>query len=210
MNFSGKVYFYFIVLLICSTIITIAGICGFQRIEPAINLLNSSNTQSLYYAEQMLTSISAKKDLKTFEKNLNLAKNNITEDGEKEVLDEITALYLPAFKGNKESEEKTIDKIADLAKINRLSMEEAGIQAKKQQAIGIWIILFPSVFIWIIGIALLKRLDRTFIKPVQELNDAIFEYNQGNRMRRCPSISVSKDLQKLYDGINTILDNKVN
>ena len=62
--------------------------------------------------------------------------------------------------------------------------------------------------IWIIGIAILKRLDRIFIKPVQELNNVIFEYNQGNRMRRCPSVTYSKDLQKLYDGINKILDNK--
>ena len=208
MNFAGKIYLYFIVLLSCSTIIALAGIYGYQRIEPAINLLNSCNTRSLYYAEQMFTSISSKKDLKTFEKNLNLAKNNITEKGEKEVIASIEAGYLPAFKGNRTAEDETINKITDLARINRLAMEQAGIKAQKQQAIGIWIILFPTVFVWIIGITLLKRLDRTFIKPIQELNDAVFDYNKGNRMRRCPSIAVSKNLQKLYDGINTILDNK--
>ena len=208
MNFSGKIYLYFIVILLCSTIIAIAGICGFQRLEPSINLLNSSNTKSLYYAEQMFTSISAKKDLYVFENNLHLAKQNITEKGEGEAVDKIAADYLPAFSGNKEAEEKTINDITAFAKINRLAMETAGIKAKKQQAIGIWIILFPSVLIWIIGIALLKRLNRTFIKPMQELNDVIFEYNKGNNMRRCPSITVSKDLQMLYDGINNILDNK--
>ena len=208
MNLSGKIYLYFIILLICSTIITIAGIYGFQRLEPAINLLNSRNTQSLYYAEQMLTSISAQKDLNKFEHNLRLAKNNITEDEETDVLDKISSNYLSAFKGNKQIEEETINEIAVLAKINRLAMEQAGVNAKKQRAIGIWIILFPSVFIWIIGFALLKRLDRTYIKPIQELNDVIFEFNKGNTMRRCPSITPSNDLQKLYDGINNILDNK--
>ena len=64
MNLSRKIYLYFIILLICSTIITVAGIYGFQRLEPFVNTLNSANTQSLYYAEQMLSSISAKKDLK--------------------------------------------------------------------------------------------------------------------------------------------------
>ena len=208
MNFSGRTYLYFIILLICSTIITIAGIYGFQRLAPSISLLNSSNTQSLYYAEEMLTSISAKKDLKRFEENLNLAKQNITEDGEAEMVEEIEKDYKPAFKGNKDVEEEVIKDIADFAEINRAAMENAGVNAKKQQAIGIWIILFPSLFIWIIGIALLKRLDRTFIKPVQELNDVIFEYNKGNKMRRCPSVAPSKDLQMLYDGINNILDNK--
>ena len=208
MNFSGKIYLYFIILLICSAIIAAAGIYGFQRLEPAINLLNSRNTQSLYYAEQMLSSISAQKDLKKFEKNLYLARNNITEAEEKEAIDKISSNYISAFEGNKKIEEETINEITVLAKINRLAMEQAGVKAKKQRTIGIWIIMFPSVFIWLIGLALLKRLDRTYIKPIQELNDVIYEYNKGNLMRRCPSITVSKDLQKLYDGINSILDNK--
>ena len=208
MNLSGKIYLYFMVLLICSTIIAVAGIYGFQKLEPSINLLNSCNTQSLYYAEQMLTSIKEKKDLNKFEKNLHLAGENVTEDGERNVLDQIATEYMPAFEGNKIFEEQTINDIAELAKINRLAMEHAGTKAKQQQAVGIWIILFPSVFIWIIGFALLKKLDRTYIKPIQELNDVIFEYNKGNSMRRCPSITVSEDLQKLYDGINTILDNR--
>ena len=208
MNFSEKIYLYFIVLLICSTIITFAGIYGFQQLEPSINMLNSSNTQSLYYAEQMLTSISVKKDLKKFEQNLLLAEQNITEDGEKKAVDGIASDYKSAFQGNKYLEEETINDIAELARINRLAMEQAGVKAKQQQAIGVWIILFPSVFIWIIGLALLKRLDRTFIKPIQELNNVIFEYNKGNYMRRCPSVTVTKELQQLYDGINVILDNK--
>ena len=208
MNLSGKIYLYFIILLICSTIITVAGIYGFQQLEPFVNTLNSANTQSIYYAEEMLSSISAKKDIKRFEENLKMAENNITETGEKEILDKIADNYLPAFKGNKKIEDETIDEIAEFSKINRVAMEQAGIKAKKQRAIGIWIILFPSVFIWLIGFALLKRLDRTYIKPIQELNDVIFEYNKGNCMRRCPSVTPSNDLQKLYDGINTILDSK--
>ena len=208
MNFSGRIYLYFLILLICSTIISVAGIYGYQKLEPSINLLNSSNTQSLYYAEQMLTSISVKKDIKRFEYNLHLASQNITEDGESTIIDQIASDYKFAFDGNKIFEEQTVNDIAELTRINRLAMEQTGIKAKKQQAIGIWIILFPSFFIWIIGIALLKRLDRIFIKPVQELNNVIFEYNKGNHMRRCPSVTYSNDIQMLYEGINNILDNK--
>lgn len=208
MNFSKHIYSSFIILLICSTIITIAGIRAFQRLVPFVNTLNSANTQSLYYAEQMLSSISIKKDINRFEHNLEKAKNNITEVGEKETLDKISNSYPSAFKGNKIAEDETIDEIAELSKINRIAMERAGKVAKKTENIGIWIILFPSIFIWIIGIAIIKNLERTFIKPIQELNDTIFEYNKGNHMRRCPTVVASKDLQKLYDGINNILDNK--
>lgn len=208
MNFSQRIYTSFIILLICSTVITIAGIKGFQRLTPFVNTLNSSNTKSLYYTEQMLTSISAKKDLKNFEKNLNSARNNVTEAGEREVVDKITNKYLSAFKGNKEAEEEVVNEIAELSSLNRVAMEQAGHKAKKLQTVGIWIILFPSIFIWIIGLTLLRRLKRIYVKPIQELNDVIYEYNSGNRMRRCPSYTASKDLQKLYDGINRILDNK--
>ncbi len=208
MIFARRIYYSFIVILVCSTVIAIAGIRGFQRLEPFVNTLNSSNTKSLFYAEQMLSSISVKKDLKMFEKNLKDAKNNTTEPNEKEVIDKISGYYKSAFQGNEKMEEKTVNEIAELSKINRVAMEQAGIRAKKIQTVGIWIIIFPSIFIWIIGFTLLARLKRTFIKPLQELNDVIFDYNSGNHMRRCPSYTSSKDLQKLYDGINRILDNK--
>ncbi len=208
MNFAKSIYYSFIIILFCSTIITIAGIRGFQRLEPFVNTLNSSNTETLYYAEQMITSISVKKDLKTFEQNLANAKNNITEPDEKEAIEKIADNYLPAFSGNKKIEEETIEKITDLSRINRIAMEQAGLRAKKMQTVGIWIIIFPSIFIWIIGLTLLIRLKKTFIKPIQELNDVISDYNSGNFMRRCPSYTLSKDIQKLYDGINRILDEK--
>jgi hypothetical protein len=208
MNFTDRVYSSFILILICSTIITIAGISGFQRLEPFINTLNSSNTRSLYYAEEMLSSISVKKDLKRFEVNLNNAQNNITEPGEKESLDKIAHNYKSAFAGNKKVEEETINEISVFSKINRNAIEQAGLKANKMETVGIWIIIFPSVFIWIIGLTILKRLKRTFFMPLQELNNVIADYNKGNRMRRCPTYTALKDLQKLYDGINRILDNK--
>lgn len=208
MNFSGRIYLSIIILLICSTIITIAGISAFQRLEPFIDTLNSSNTKSLYYAEQMLASLSAKKNLQVFEDNLSKAKMNITENGEKEAVNKIDDKHILAFDGNKEVQEEVINEIIEFSRINRVAMEQAGLKAKKIKSVGIWIILFPSIFIWIIGITILKRLKRTFIKPIQELNEVIIDYNQGNKMRRCPTYTVSKDLQKLYDGINQILDNK--
>lgn len=208
MKLGKRIYYSFITILICSTIISIAGIIGFQRLEPFVNALNSSNTETLYYAEQMLSSISTKKDIRKFEENLYKAQNNITEAGEKEVLENIAGNYQPAFYGNEKYEEATIDSIAELSRINRQAMQRAGLRAKKMQTVGIWIILFPSVFIWIIGLTLLARIKRVFIKPIEELNNVISDYNSGNLMRRCPSYTVSKDLQKLYDGLNRILDEK--
>ena len=89
MNFAKRIYYSYIIILICSTVITIAGIRGFQRLEPFVNTLNSSNTKSLYYSEQMLSSISVQKDIRKFEEYLNLAKNNVTEAGEEKIIEKI-------------------------------------------------------------------------------------------------------------------------
>ena len=64
LGFDKRIYISFILLLICATIIAISGIYGFKRLAPAINIINSRNTQSLHYAEEMLKSISKEKTLK--------------------------------------------------------------------------------------------------------------------------------------------------
>ena len=67
MNFSKSICFSFILLLIFSSVIAIAGIRGFLRLAPSIEYINKHNTRSLYYAEQMLSYISVNKDFKQFE-----------------------------------------------------------------------------------------------------------------------------------------------
>ena len=204
--FAKKIYFSFILLLLCSTIIAIAGIKGFQRLAPAINIINSRNTQSLYYAEQMLTSISTQKNIKNFEFYLNKSKQNITEKHERENINNIEKVYKSAFLGNTKAEEQTIDCIIDLSRVNRKAMEKAGNDASKLESVGIWLIIFPTIFAWIIGITLLKMIENTMIKPLSELQDVVSSYREGNKMRRCPNISKSEEFQEIYNDLNAILD----
>ena len=55
MNFSKSFYSSFILILIFSTILAIAGIRGFFRLAPAIEQINEHNTRSLYITEQMMS-----------------------------------------------------------------------------------------------------------------------------------------------------------
>ena len=52
---------------------------------------------------------------------------------------------------------------------------------------------------------LLKNVERSLSEADYLI---ISDYNKGNHMRRCPTYTSLKDLQKLYDGINRILDEK--
>lgn len=208
LEFSKRIYFSFILLLLCSTIISIAGISGFQRLAPAINSINDRNTQSLYYAEQMLMNIASRKDINKFEEFLNKSKENITETNEKDAVENIEKSYKAAFKGNFRAEEYTIENVVKLTEVNRNAMIQAGVSAEKLKNVGIWIIIFPTILAWSIGLALLKNLEKTFIKPLEDLRSAIAEYKKGNRMRRCPKFSQEAEFQSLYTDINSILDSK--
>ena len=207
LNFAKRIYFSFISMLACCTLIAFAGIKGFQRLAPTIENINSRNTQSLYYAEQMLTSISTQKDLVHFEQSLESSKQNITEQHERDVIENIEESYRQAFSGNREAEHTTIKNIVKLTEINRKAMADAGARALQLERIGMWIIIFPTVFAWIIGITLLKLLNRNIINPLSELKSVISDYRRGNKMRRCPKITQSGEFKELYLDINAILDN---
>ena len=87
-------------------------------------------------------------------------------------------------------------------------MQNATNSEKRLQHIGIWVIVFPTIFVLILGFILLHSLKKMIIKPLEELKDVMISYLKGNHMRRCPQVSSSEDFQELYDSLNFILDSK--
>ncbi len=209
MNFSKSIHFSFILLLLFSTFMALAGIRGFIRLAPSIEHINEHNTQSLYYAEQMLSAMSVKKDIKGFETALTQEKSNITELGEKELMDSIEKEYKSAFAGDIGASESVTDNIIKISELNRCAMKRAGLDVKQLSSVAIWVIIFLTAAIWILGLAIMKTIEKTVIIPLSELKDVIESYRKGNRMRRCPTLAPSKDFQQIYDGINSLLDNSV-
>ncbi len=207
MNFSKSIHLSFILLLIFSSIIAIAGIRGFLRLAPSIEYINKHNTRSLYYSEQMLSNISVNRNLQNFETALSNAKKNVTESGEAAAVKNIESKYKQAFKGDKKAEELVIDNIIELSKINRVAMKQAGMDVKQLSIVGIWVIIFLAILIWVLGLAIIKSINKTVIIPLAELKNVIEAYRKGNRMRRCPKLAPSSEFQQIYDGINLLLDN---
>lgn len=207
MKSSKSIQFSFILLLLFSTFMALAGIRGFIRLAPSIEHINEHNTRSLYYAEQMLSSMSIKKDIKSFEDALENEKSNITEVGEKELMNSIEKQYKAAFAADTQAEESVMDNIIKLSEINRCAMRNAGLEVKQLSSVTVWVIIFLTASIWVLGLAIIKTIERTVISPLNELLDVLESYRKGNRMRRCPKAAPSRDFQKIYDGINQLLDN---
>ena len=114
--------------------------------------------------------------------------------------------YKSAFSGNIKKEEEIVDYIIDLSTINRNAMKRATIEANQLSSVGAWVIVFLTIFIWFLGFMLMKSIEKGFIKPLDELNDVLAKYNQGNKLRRCPKQAPNKDFQKIYDSVNVLLD----
>ncbi len=198
-------YSSFILLLIFSTLLAIAGIRGFFRLAPAIEQINEHNTQSLYITEQMMSALTIKKDIKLFETALKDGEANITEKGEAEAIKKIEKNYKLGFK-NAEYKEITVDNIIELSRLNRLAMKNAALQAKRLSSAAAWVITFLTIMTWALGILIMRTLAKNIIKPLAELTDVLSSYTKGNTMRRCPKLAPNPTFQKIYDSVNTLLD----
>ena len=207
MNFSKSFYSSFILLLIFSTLLAIAGIRGFLRLAPAIEQINEHNTQSLYITEQMMSALTVKKDINLFEQALKDGEANITEQGEAEAIKKIEKNYKSSF-NNPNLREITVDNIIELSRLNRLAMKDAALKAKKLSSAASWVIVFLAIMTWGLGILLMRTLAKNIIKPIEELTDVLISYNKGNTLRRCPKLAPNQIFQEIYDSVNTLLDKK--
>lgn len=208
MNYSKSFYLSFILILIFSTILAIAGVKGFLRLAPSIDKINNHNTQSLYVAEKMMSALTVKKDIHLFEIALNEGKQNITETGEAEAIKKIENSYKKAFTKNSAKTEETANNIIALSSVNRIAMKNAAIKAQKNSSTGAWAIALCGLITWILGLLLMKALSTNIIKPLKELSDVLMEYSKGNQLRRCPKLAPNQDFQKIYDSINKLLDSQ--
>lgn len=206
MKFSKSIYLSFLLLLIFATLVGFAGIRGFSRLVPSIEQINRHNTQSLYIAEKMLSSIAIEKNENEFKNALKLAKNNITEKGEKEALDKIEQNYKKAFEGDNFKEEQTVKGIIELSKINRIAMKNAALEAERLSSAGFWVIIFMIFIIWGLGIVIVNNIKKNIIDPMLEIKDVFECYEKGNRLRRCSKAISSKEFQNVCENINNLLD----
>lgn len=206
MKFSKSIYLSFLLLLIFATLVGFAGIRGFSRLAPSIEQINRHNTQSLYIAEKMLSSIAIEKNENEFQNALKLAKNNITEKGEKEALDKIEQNYKKAFEGDNFKEEQTVKGIIELSKINRIAMKNAALEAERLSSAGFWVIIFMIFIIWGLGIVIVNNIKKNIIDPMLEIKDVFECYEKGNRLRRCSKAISSKEFQNVCENINNLLD----
>lgn len=189
----------------------------FVRMAPAIETIIERNERSLYACEQMLTylaaSLSTSEDAEklqdSFVRAMDKAERNITESEEPLAIEIIKKNYHLAFRGDPAARTKTLMAIGQLSEINRNAMVRADHKARQLGYSGAWGIVFMASAIFLLGLHFLRLIQRTLIRPIEELNSVIIAYHNGDRVRRCRKATAPQDFRTLLEGLNNILDDTV-
>jgi hypothetical protein len=186
-----------------------ASIGIFLRMAPAIERINFRNARSLEACEQMLVAMAAVDIAKSdFQSALDLAGGNITEPGELEACQQIQRLFLAIQDGDDFLRQQLAQAIVALADRNRVSMNGAAKRAQSLGRAGAWSVAFMALLFFTTSIIFEQRLRRDILDPVRELDVALQAHRNGDFLRRCTGIGLSKDMKRVFAEVNNLLDQK--
>lgn len=181
----------------------------FMRMAPVIGESNYRNLRSLAACEDMLIALSHQSEdekkvafLQAFQR----ARSNITEAAEPSALELIQKNVDAAFDGDVKAREEVIAGIIALSCANRMAMEEAAHHGSQLGYGGAWGVVFMALWLCIAGFIFKRRLINGLVAPLEEIDDVLRVRRGGDLMRRCSGVDLSKDVERIFSGINDELD----
>lgn len=203
-------------LIFLNLLMGIACIWALSRMAPAVQNIIHKNERSLDICEKMfvlLIKVTNNKDesqnkIFDFEKLLELASKNITEENEEELIEQIKVYYKYALNGDIKALEKTVEKISSLSEINRNAINAADKVSKKFAVAGSWFVVFWASGMFFLGMHYKRMLIKNLIHPLEEISAVLNANLIGDNFRRCSGHESSDDINDIYSKINLILDKK--
>lgn len=201
-------------LIMLNLLLAFGCIWVFMRMAPAIDVIIVQNEGSLQACQNMLAALAAQPESEVgqalpreaFEQALRRAGNNVTEEGEPEIIERIERHHVEAFNGNRVARERTIHAILELGTINRIAMHKADRRAQQLGYAGAWGVVFMATTVFLVGMVFLRKLKSNLIDPLEEINATLDAYRNGDVLRRCSLKRPSNSLQQLLDKMNEVLD----
>jgi hypothetical protein len=202
------------IIISINILMALGSIWVFMRMAPAIEVIIDRNEKSLQACEEMLSamvinSVDGSESIDRFISALSIAENNITEYGEKNVIEGISAAYKSAFTGDEESILLTVQNINKLSEINRTAMIRADIKARQLGNAGAWGVVFMATLALVSSLVFMKQFRRSISGALMEIYTVIKANKSGETFRRCSDYDdIPKDISYIYSGINELLDSK--
>lgn len=199
------------ILIMLNLLMSFACIWIFMRMAPVIDKINARNNRSLQACEEMLTALvepSNQFSLQQFRNALDTAAGNITETGEPFALQQIRIHYEAAFRGDITARTATLTGIGRISEANRLAMGKAAEKARQLGYAGAWGVVFMAIILLFAGLIFKRRIVRNLARPFEEIDAVIDARHSGDRLRRCTGAGLPRDVERIYSGINEIIDHE--
>lgn len=203
-----------LMMLALQFITAVVGIWLLGRTAPAIEKILAENVATLEAVHEMQRGLAqAQSDPEAgrarFEKAHQRAVHNITEPREREVLSTIDEQAEAAFARGAAPGSKLSNALADLARVNRDSMEQADHEAKAIATAGAWSLVGLALATVMLSLVFVRRTNARVVAPVHHLHEVTAAYERGETMRRCQKFGMPDELRFVAETINRLFDAEV-
>ena len=207
MRQTGTINCIFLLLAAFNLLISFGAIWSLQRIGPEIRRIYRRNVVSLGACEEMLLAMAPEKiEMEKFRRALASAEKNITEKGEKEVIDRIRVLLPELAAGRKEALSEAAGEIVKISAFNKRAIADSALKAQRFRQAGAWGIVFLALFFFLLVLYFGRRFRWELLIPLEELSTAVDAFLAGDTLRRCNTPFAEKEMKKIFRAVNELMD----
>lgn len=131
---------------------------------------------------------------------------NLTEDGERPLLEAMEASRAGALAGDPEAVRDQVTDALALIDVNIEAMHERNAEAGRLGRANAWAALFAGLFAFILSRVIARRLRRRVIEPIADLWAVLRGARGGEVYRRCRGFDTSEELGDVLGAVNDLLD----
>lgn len=186
------------------------------RMGPAIDLILQENIYSIEAAEEILTEFAlaggeplTPNGATHVQLAVATARQNLTEDEERPVLDELERNLPGAIRGEPEPRRQSILQVSKLIELNREAMQIVDQEARQLGTAGAWAAVFIGFLSFLLSLIVVLRLQARFVRPLVDLYEVLESARTGNRLRRCRLQDAPREVIQVTESVNLLLDERL-
>ncbi|MBN2191657.1 MAG: hypothetical protein JW751_02480 [Polyangiaceae bacterium] len=203
-------------LVLVNLLLAFGSIGLFVRMGPAIERILQENVYSITATEEILGELAAAGSAPLPDdararvgQALQRAQRNVTEDAERPVLDTLERRLPAALAGDRASREVVIADLQRLIRINRDAMGRVDEEARRLGSAGAWAAVLLGFLSFLLSLLVVVRLQRSFVRPLLELSEVMDRVHRGDRWRRCHARAAPREVLRVMEAVNRLLDERV-
>jgi PAS domain-containing protein len=197
------------VLVVLQVLTSFVGAWLLGRMTPAVERILVENERSLEAVERMALALAEAKHVADAEPRfvaaLAIAEGNVTEDEERTELRALRERHEAAFAGDRRAQERVVEALSRLGRINRDAMERSNQEAQRLGLAGAWVVALFGVIGLLGSVIAVVRTRRRLVAPLRVLADVVTDHARGSSHRRCPRTQ-GGELGEVLGNVNELLD----